>query len=458
MVRVKNLSFNCCFGNMAKHSEQPHHRDDSPEIDEGISYTGYQDALNLVYANIKPVASEELSLDACAGRIVAEDLVARIDNPSTDVSLKDGFAVRSADIAEASPEHLVRMPVIGSVFAGGQFQGKVTPRTAVKICSGSPIPEGADAVVSDEFCQEAASEVLVRANAESGRNILRAGEDVKAGSVIIQKGRALLPGYLGLAAAGGLSRVKVYCRPRVAVIAIGDEVVAPGKKLRPGQLYASNLVTTCAWLIAFGATYDTAVIPDDKGAIQSELLRHVSSADAIITSGGAWGSERDLVVGILDQLGWNKFFHHVRMGPGKGISFGLLQGKPVFCLPGGPASNEKAFLQFALAGVVRLGGQVKHPLPTFTARLTQNIKGRHRNWTEFKDAYLSQDADGSYLVTPHRNLSRLQAIARATCLICIPEGRDSLPAGEMVTVQILTPTLECQPSLSSRINLLYNNR
>ncbi len=423
----------------------PHHRDDSPEIDEGISYTGYQDALNLVYANVHPIASEELPLHACAGRIVAEDLIAIIDNPSTDVSLKDGFAVRSADVDAASLQRPARLPVIGSVFAGGKFRGKVTPRTAVKICSGSPIPAGADAVVSDEFCQETASEVLVHAHAEPGRNILRAGEDVAAGSIIVQQGRTLLPGYLGLAAAGGLSRARVYRKPRIAVIAIGDEVVAPGKKLRPGQLYASNLVTTCAWLAAFGTTYDTAVIPDDKAAIQTALLKHVSSADAVITSGGAWGSERDLVVGVLDELGWNKFFHHVRMGPGKGISFGLLQGKPVFCLPGGPASNEKAFLQFALAGVVRLGGQMKHPLPTFTARLTHNIKGRHLNWTEFKDAYLSQNADGSYLVTPYRNLSRLQSIAKATCLICIPEGRDSLSAGEMVTVQLLAPTLECEP-------------
>ena len=429
---------------MTKHSGQSC-RDNSPEIDEGVSYTGYRDALNLVYANVHPVASEELPLHACAGRIVAEDLIAAIDNPSNDVSLKDGFAVRSADIDSASPQHPVRLPVIGSVFAGGSFRGKVAQRTAVKICSGSPIPVGADAVVSDEFCQETASEVLVRANAEPGRNILRAGEEVKAGSTIVKQGRMLLPGYLGLAAAGGLSRARVYRRPKVAVIAIGDEVVAPGRKLRPGQLYASNLVTTCAWLAAFGASYDTAVIPDDKDAIQTALLKHASSADAVITSGGAWGSERDLVVGVLDELGWNKFFHHVRMGPGKGVSFGLLRGKPVFCLPGGPASNEKAFLQFALAGVVRLGGQMKHPLPTFIARLTQNIKSRHRNWTEFKDAYLSQDADGGYLVTPYRNLSRLQSIACASCLICIPEGKDSLNAGDMVTVQLLTPTLECEP-------------
>ncbi len=415
---------------------------DSPEIDEGTNYIGYHDALDLVYSNVPHIGVEELPLDLCAGRIAAEDVVALISNPSSDVSLKDGFAVKSQDAAGASSEHPVRLRVIGSVFAGSQFEGEVSSGNAVKICSGSPIPQGADTVVSDEFCHEAASEVHIRANAEPGRNILRAGEEIKAGSVVIEKGRHLLPGYLGLAAAAGINRIKVYRRPKVAVIAIGDEVVAPGGYLSQGQLYASNLVTICAWLASFGATYDTAVIKDAQDAIRSELLNRLPDADSIITSGGAWGSERDLIVKILDELGWNKLFHRVRMGPGKGISFGILKGKPVFCLPGGPASNEKAFLQFALPGVLRMGGRINHPLPTIPARLTQNIKGRHPNWTEFKDAYISCDIDGNYLVTPYRNISRLQAIAKATCLICIPEGKTSLNAGEIISVQILTTTLE----------------
>ena len=414
----------------------------SPEIDEGASYLGYRDALNLVYANVHPVDTEKLPLDTCAGRIVAEDLVALVDNPSSDVSLKDGFAVKSEDIAQASAQHPVRLPVIGSVFAGAVFQGKVARGAAVKICSGSPIPRGADAVVAEEFCQEVASEVVVKANAEPGRNILRAGEEIKAGAIVIEKGKSLLPGYLGLAAVGGISRAMVYRRPKVAVIAIGDEVVAPGRKLRPGQLYASNLVTTCAWLTSYGVSSVNDVIGDDKEAIRSTLLKHIIDADAIITSGGAWDSERDLVVGILDKLGWRKFFHHVRMGPGKGISFGLLNNKPVFCLPGGPASHEKAFLQFALPGIVCMGGQMKHPLQTLSARLTKNMKSRHLHWTEFKDAYLSQDAEGNYLVTPYRNLSRLQAIARASCLICIPEGKDSLSAGDMVPSSSSRPPYE----------------
>ena len=418
---------------------------DSPEIDEGTDYIGYRDALELVYSKVPRVDVEEMSLELCAGRIAAEEVKALISNPSSDVSLKDGFAVKSQDIARASSEQTVCLRVIGSVFAGSQFEGEVTHSNAVKICSGSPIPRGADTVVSDEFCKEEGVKVDIHANAEPGRNILRAGEEIKAGSVVIEKEMTLLPGYLGLAAAAGINRIKVYRRPKVAVVAIGDEVIAPGGHLSQGQLYASNLVTICAWLASFGTTCETAVIKDDSDAIRSELLNHLTGSDCIITSGGAWGSERDLIVKTLDEMDWNKFFHRVRIGPGKGIAFGLLKGKPVFCLPGGPSSNEKAFLQLALPGILRMGGRLNHPLQTISARLTQNIKGRHSNWTEFKDAYISRDADGSYLVTPYRSISRLQGIARATCLICIPEGKTWLKAGEIITVQILTPTLESLP-------------
>ncbi len=127
------------------------------------------------------------------------------------------------------------------------------------------------------------------------------------------------------------------------------------------------------------------------------------------------------------------------MGPGKGIAFGTWKGKPGFCLPGGPASNEMAFLQFALLGILHMGGQSWHPLGTVPARLTQDLKGRHKAWTEFRDALLSRDNDGNYIVTPYRPKSRLLAIASANCLICIPEGIDSLRKGDIVTVQILAP-------------------
>ena len=416
---------------------------DSNEIDEGTGYVGYQEAFNLVCSNVRVVGVEEIPLDLGVSRVAAEDLVALVSYPSNDVSLKDGFAVKSGDVAGASGQRPVCLRVTGSVFAGSGFEGEVTSGNAVKVCSGAPIPRGAEAVVSGEFCQEVSSEeVCIRAHAEKGRNVLRAGGEIKAGEVFVRKNDVLLPGYLGLAEAAGISRIKVYRRPRVSVVGVGDEVVATGGQLHPGQLYASNLVTMGAWLASFGIPYGASVVKDDKEAIKRELRLRLPDADAILTSGGAWGSERDLVISALDELGWEEIFHHVRLGPGKGIAFGLWENKPVFCLPGGPASNEMAFLQLALPGILRMSGRNSHPLQTAFARLTENLRGRHPAWTEFKDATLARDAEGNYTVKLYRNRSRLQAIASANCLVCIPEGTESLNLGEIVPVQILAPRLE----------------
>ncbi len=412
------------------------------EIDEGADYVGYQEAFNLISANVKTVGVEELPLAVSSGRVAARNITAAESYPSADVSLKDGYAVKSGDIAKASASNPVCLKVTGSVFAGPKIEGKVTKGCAVKICSGGRIPPGAEAVVSIEFTEEApGDEILVKADAAKGRNIMNAGREVNAGQVIVKRGEKFLPGYLGLAAAAGVHKVAVYRRPKLAIIGVGDEVVAPGEQLNPGQLYASNLVTMEAWLSSFGISCVASVVQDSEAEIKHGLKKYLKTADVILTSGGAWGSERDLVIGVLNKLGWRELFHHVRMGPGKGIAFGLWEGKPVFCLPGGPASNEMAFIQLALPGVLRISGDNDHPLQTVSAVLMEDIKGRHPAWTEFKDAELERDKAGKYRVRLYKHRSRLQAIASANSLICKPEGKLALQSGETVDVQILAPRL-----------------
>ena len=410
------------------------------EIDEGTGYVGYQEAFRLICDNVSTVGVEEMPLALSVGRISATDIIATISYPSVDVTLKDGYAVVSADVAEASERHPIRLKITGSVYAGGRHDLKVKPGIAIKVCSGAPIPAGAEAVVSEELCEELSpEEVLVKADAARGRNVLVAGGEVKAGNIIVKKGGRLLPGYLGLAAAAGINRVNVYRRPITTIIGVGDEVVAPGADLGPGQLYASNLVTMEAWLASFGISSVASIAQDNQAAIEKELSRHIKDVDVILTSGGAWGSERDLVIGVLDKLGWKEIFHHVRMGPGKAIAFGMWEGKPVFCLPGGPASNEMAFIQLALPGILRMCGDTRHPLPAVNAKLVEGVKGRHRAWTEFKDAVLSRDVQGKYHVRLYKHRSRLQAIASANGLVCVPEDTGSLSAGDIVPVQVLIP-------------------
>ena len=415
----------------------------SCEIDEGSGYIGFREALDIIDANIRQLGEESLPLDQCVCRIASAEAVAQVSNPTNDVSLKDGFAVRSADVACAEKNKPVCLKMDGSAFAGAAYWGHVRDGIAIKICSGASIPDGADAVVAAEFCEELRTgEVLVKADAGVGRNIMHAGVEVEAGAVIARKGEKFLPGSLGLAAAAGLNRLKVYRQPRVTIVSVGDEVVAPGEELKAGQLYASNMVTMKSWLNYFNIPCDTSLVSDDESSIIHELEKHFPGVDAILTSGGAWGSERDLVAGALDKLGWQKLFHYVRMGPGKGVAFGLLHNVPVFCLPGGPTSNVMAFLQLALPALFRMAGQNGHPLQTVHARLEEDVKGRHHAWTEFKDAVVSVGDNGGYTASLYRNKSRLMSIARANGLLCIPEGRESLRMGDVVPVQLLRPRLD----------------
>jgi molybdopterin molybdotransferase len=176
------------------------------------------------------------------------------------------------------------------------------------------------------------------------------------------------------------------------------------------------------------------VVKDEPEAIRARLLEAVSAHDAILTSGGAWRGDRDLVVRLLDQLGWQKVYHWVRMGPGKAVGFGLWQGKPVFCLPGGPPSNQMAFTQLALPGLQKLAGYCRPGLPRVKARLSQSVEGE-KDWTQFLEGRFEY-ADDGVLFRPFKLLSRLQTLAVTVGILTIPEGTTQLQLGSMVQVQL----------------------
>ncbi len=400
-----------------------------------MEYISYTRALQLTLESISPLDSEVLSLSQVTGRVTAEDLHARVDSPSVDASLKDGYAVRSADISYATPPDPVRLRLIGSVSAGGEFEGEVIPGTAVRILSGARIPPGAEAVVSEEFTRRDGNWVTVTNFAQPGRNILFKGSDVSAGQLLALAGTLLRPAQVGLLAAAGYSEVPVIRRPRVAIIATGDEVIAPGQELSEGKLFASNLVTLEAWCSLYGMETTVSVVRDDAEAIKRHLLEAIAASDAILTSGGAWKGERDLVVRLLDQLGWQKIYHRVRMGPGKAVGFGLWQGKPVFCLPGGPPSNQMAFIQLGLPGLLKLGGQKQPGLFRAVVKLAERLEGQ-RDWTQFIAGRFQKRGD-EMLFCPLTMTSRLGSMAEAEGLLAIPEGIAHIPRGAMVSVQVL---------------------
>jgi len=401
------------------------------------TFIGFDEALELTLANVSAGETEVLPLAQLTGKILAEDIDARVDSPSSTSSRKDGYAVISSDLAGAREENPVKLKVVGKLAAGDGANLQITNGQAVRVTTGAPLPQGANAVLSEEFCESSTNAITAQRTAEEGRNLLRRGTDIRQGERVAAKGEKLSPALIGLLASAGLDRAPVYRLPQVAVIASGDEVVAPGKPLGDGKLYASNMVEICSWLTSCGFSYSAVLVGDNEPEIQSAITTRLSEADVFITSGGAWGSEHDLMLDVVEKLDWQGIYRRVRMGPGKPVGFGLLEQKPFFILPGGPPSNEMAFLQLALPAIMKMKGGADFSFPVVRAQLTETVSG-HKDWTQFIHARLEIEKN-QLIVTPAKLKSRLISMARKDALIVIPEGWEEWIAGEIIEIQLLNP-------------------
>lgn len=397
---------------------------------------GLEEALTLTLERVETLTGTRVELLDGLNQALAEDILAKVDSPSIDASLKDGYAVISKEVQSATREHPVRLNLADRLAAGERRKVSVRPNTAVRVLTGAEIPSGANAVVAEEFTELKNGFVTVFNNAEPGRNILPKSCDVAAGQIVAVKGSIVTPGLAGILAAAGHSLIPVVRRLSVAIIATGDEVVAPGKPLPVGKLYASNMTTLAGWCQRYGMQTYMDVVKDDYEAIYRKLEQQAQTADAIVTSGGAWTGDRDLVAKVLDQLGWQKIFHRIRIGPGKAVGFGMLKEKPVFILPGGPPSNLMGFLQIALPGLLKLAGHRHTGLPETNVRLATELKGRYADWTQFIFGTLEKDTDAP-VFRSLKSTSRLRSMAEAQAVVAIPEGKTILSAGSLVSAQLL---------------------
>ena len=402
----------------------------------GDSLTSVEAHLADILRTILPLAPTELSLTDAHGLVLAEDVAASTALPSFDNSAMDGYAVRVSDVASASDDSPVTLPVVGEVAAGDTGAYSLPGGTAIRIMTGAMLPYGTEAVVPVEWTDGGAARVTIRAQAEPGNAMRLAGGDAKAGEVLISEGTRLLPMHIAVIAAAGRGAVRVRPRPRVVVLSTGNELAEPGTPIVPGRIWDSNSFMIAAAAREAGASaYRQAIVPDKPDEVLPAIEDQLVRADLMITTGGvSMGGEHDVVKSALQQLG-SMTFRKVAMQPGMPQGFGTIGEDeiPIITLPGNPVSAYVSFQVFVRPAIGALQGDDTLQLPTVKAELTRALRS-----PAGRRSFLRAVLDGDK-VTPltGQGSHQIATLGRANALISVPEWVVQMPAGEAAEVLVL---------------------
>jgi len=399
--------------------------------------TSYEEALKKVLDKTSPLGTEEVDLLRSLGRVLAEDAVAREPIPPFRKATMDGYAVRTEDLKDASEDSPVVLEVIEDLPAGRIAKETVKPKTAIRIMTGAPLPKGADAVVMVEDTKKKGKKVFFWKKPRVGENIGEAGEDVKKGEVVIDKGELIGPAQMGMLASMGYSRVKVYKKPKVAIIATGDEIVEPSKKLSAGKIRNANGYSLFGLAVRSGADAKYLGIARDK---KSELKKKINLAkgfDVLLISGGVSVGDYDLVKDQLQEFGVSPVFWQARIKPGKPIFFGKKKKQLVFGLPGNPVSSMVTFYLFVRPALDKLQGKKQIGLRKGRAILKQDLKlkpGRK----QFLRAKLDESGVVRQVdIFPDQKSGVLKSMVKSDVLVVVPHHIETMERGEEVEILYL---------------------
>jgi molybdopterin molybdotransferase len=388
------------------------------------------EALDRVINGVERVPAEQISISDALGRVLAADVVSRVTQPPADVSSMDGYAVRSQDVA-SPPTTLVR---IGESAAGSAFAGQLGAGQTVRIFTGAPVPEGADAIVIQEDTDSDGGNVTMNVSAEVGACVRRAGLDFQTGQVLLPAGRVVTARDVGMAAAMNVPWLMVRRRPRVAIVATGDEVVMPGDPVGPSQILSSNSLALAATVTAFGGVpVNLGIARDDEESLLAMVMA-ARGADMLVTIGGASVGDHDLVRKVLGDEGFDLTFYRIAMRPGKPLIFGRLGETPVLGLPGNPVSVGVTSMLFLRPAMRVMLGMAAEDGPLPRAILGRDL-GENDKREDYMRAALNQDGDGNLVATPFekQDSSMLALFSEADCLVIRPPFAPPAAAGTWVS-------------------------
>lgn len=381
-------------------------------------------ALGRILHGVQPLETESTHISLCYGRMLGADIVAHRTQPPFAASAMDGYAVRAADLPG-------RLKVIGEAAAGHRFDGAIGPGEAVRIFTGAPLPDGADAIVIQENAVRDRADVHVAEAVSSGTYVRNAGIDFRSGETLLNAGRRMDAGALSLAAAANCAQLPVVRKPRVALIATGDELVAPGTEPGPDQIIASNTYGLAAQIISAGGEPIDCGIARDNAASMNAAFDKAANADIIVTMGGASVGDHDLVRATLEARGVSLSFWKLAMQPGKPVIFGTDgNSRRYLGLPGNPVSGlvcSQVFLMPLIRAL--LGDTTPDVLLSGTLGRDLPASGERR---QFMRATLHWGG-GKPVVTPfeRQDLSLVSLYATAECLLVRPENGAAANRGEL---------------------------
>jgi len=384
-----------------------------------------------IIAAFKPLQTETIALGDADGRVLAADAKAKLSQPPFPVSAMDGYAVRAQDAQNA-----VTLRIIGAAPAGHPFAGRVGAGEAVRIFTGGVVPDGADAIVIQEYTTADATHVTLQQPAQVARHIRRAGLDFAAGDVLAAAGKRLSPRDLSLLAAGDIAEVSVRRRPRVAFIATGDELSRPGELRKPGGIVASSGFGLSAMIARWGGeAIDLGLLPDTVEAF-SELHEKARGADLLITLGGASVGDHDLVQRALAPKGFALDFWKIAMRPGKPLIFGHLQQMPFLGLPGNPVSTLVCALLFVRPAIAAMLGTADGT-HIVSARLATPLSTNDARQDYIRARIIVRDGELWAEPSTVQDSSMLSVFAAADALILRAPHAPAAEAGDKVEILLL---------------------
>ena len=396
-----------------------------------MSPISYNKARSIAAVNIGPLTRVEIvAIDEALGRVLTETLVAVLNVPSFDRAAMDGYAVKSKDILDSTIQNPKILKLVGEIHAGD------TPKTAVKageciqVATGAVMPRGSDAVVQVEDVEASNGLVKVFKPVSAGANISPQGEDIKEGDIIIKADAILNAGRIGVLAAQGLTNCKVYAKPVVAILSSGEEVAAPGKKLKPGNIYDVNSHAIASIVSGSGGVpLISGIVGDNLEDIKARIGAALQS-DMVVISGGSSVGKKDLLVDALHNWG-EVLFHGIKVKPGAPILFALVQGKPLFGMPGPPASCLIQSILFLGSAVRKMARLPPQPARTVVAKLEHRVSG-----LVGRRQFLPVIMKGNEAVPVFKKSGTITSVAGADGYVEITEDVATIEKGETVVVTL----------------------